>query len=76
MLKEATALAPGDAVVIKREAWPTHACRELGGSGWSASVISLSAATARVRFQNHKASDGRPYEDVRVARAFIALRAD
>jgi len=75
-LKAATALAPGDAVIIRRAAWPAHACRELGGNGWAATVISLSATTARVRFTEHKAADGRPYEDVRVAQTFVALRAD
>ena len=75
-LKAATALEPGDAVVIRRAAWPAHACRELGGSGWAATVISLSATTARVRFTEHKAADGRPYEDVRVAQTFVARRAD
>ena len=46
------------------------------GHVWAATVISLSATTARVRFTEHKAADGRPYEDVRVAQTFVALRAD
>ena len=61
----------GDHIVVRREAWPSYACHELGGAGWRAEVISLTKFTAGVRFTAPRA-DGRAYETMRVARSFLA----
>jgi hypothetical protein len=72
VLTAADTLAPGDAIVVRREAWPKHSCHELGGSGWTATVTSLSKVTALVRFSQCTTAYVRHYEYVRVPRHLLA----
>ena len=59
-------LAVGDLVIVASEAWPSYACQEHGGAGWSATVRRLSRSTATVSFNEARTRDGRPYQDARV----------
>ena len=53
----------GDALVVPRDMWPTYPCHELGGAGWTVTVVRCHN-TARVRFSAaHRTRDGRGYED-------------
>ena len=51
-----------DSVVVPSTLWPAYTCRELGGSGWMATVVQIHKTTARVTFDHARTRDGRPYE--------------
>eukprot|EP00965_Chrysotila_dentata_P149589 4940151-Pleurochrysis_carterae.AAC.1 len=41
--------------------YPTYACDEHGGWGWSAKVLARRWSSAKVSFDRARADDGRPY---------------
>jgi hypothetical protein len=57
---------PDATVVVPHSLWPTYPCRELGGTGWLATVLSASRTTALVRFTHASTARGARYEDVRL----------
>ena len=59
-------LAIGDLVVVASDTWPSYACNEHNGAGWSATIRRLSRSAATVSFTNARTRDGRPYQDARV----------
>ena len=58
----------GDTVFVPRAVWPRYACREHGGTGWAAKVVSTTRYTCVVEFAHARAPDGRRSADERVAR--------
>ena len=50
-------------MVVPAELWPAYSCRELGGAGWTATIIRVHKSTARVSFLLARTRDGRPYQD-------------
>ena len=54
---------PGDDVVVPAEVWPAYSCQELGGAGWTATIVRVHKSTARVSFLLARTRDGRPYQD-------------
>ena len=56
----------GDKVLVPASLWPQYRCRENAGHGWSAGVLSVSAATALVRFTTATTRAGVPYADERL----------
>jgi len=57
---------PGCKVLVPRDLWPTYSCMEHGGIGWEATIVTVTASTAVVRFSFAKTRDHRPYEDERL----------
>ena len=66
----------GQHVRVSRAAWPRYACRENGGAGWDAEVISSSSASAVVRFLYASRPNGEPYGEERVPLAHLAAYSD
>ena len=58
-------LKPNDEVVVPRTLWPKYACTEMGGAGWAATVVRVTAAAsaAVVKFTYATTRDGRRYEN-------------
>ena len=58
--------APGRRVLVLASLWPAYTCREHGGHGWEADIVSATGSTAVVRFLFARTRDGRPYSDERL----------
>jgi hypothetical protein len=58
--------AVGRRVLVPAEIWPGYKCREHGGEGWEASIISATALSAVVHFTHHHAAGGRAYQNERL----------
>ena len=52
--------AVGRRVLVSASRWPQYTCREHGGTGWEATISSVTRATAVVRFSFATTADGRP----------------
>ena len=58
--------AVGRRVLVPATMWPTYQCREHGGHGWEATIVSSTNSTAVVQFVFHRTRNGRPYANERV----------
>ena len=56
----------GDCVMVPRSVWPTYACNENGGAGWSVRIVSRTTRTAVVDFLHAHTTDGRRYQPERL----------
>ena len=57
--------APGRTVLVPATRYPRDTCREHGGRGWEAHILSATGVTALVRYLYARTAGGRPYEDTR-----------
>ena len=56
----------GARLLVPSNLWPQYRCNENEGHGWSATVRSVTAVTAVVRFTTATTRAGEPYADVRL----------
>lgn len=56
----------GDQVLVPSSLWPQYRCKENEGHGWSATIKSVTAVTALIRFTSAVTRAGEPYADVRL----------
>ena len=63
----------GDRVMVPACLWPQYRCRENDGRGWSATVITVTAATALVHFTSATTRAGQPYQDERLPWSRLCL---
>ena len=62
----ASSLQLGAVVILPSSWWPGYKCKENGGRGWSAVILSISNSTAKIEFVAARTTDGRPYAPMRV----------
>ena len=52
----------GRRVLVPRAAWPTYACTENSGRGWTATIVTFSRGAATVRFTHAVSPRGLPFQ--------------
>ena len=63
----------GDRVIVPTCLWPQYRCRENDGRGWSATVITVTTATALVHFTSATTRAGQPYQNERLPWSRLCL---
>ena len=62
----------GRRVLVPRAVYPTYACSENGGRGWTATVVHYAHGAATLRFTDASDDRGIPYGDVQLQLAVLS----